>query len=284
MSHCWNKHQPMNYPLYIVDAFVRQGVAGFSGNPAAVVPLPHWPDDNILQAIASENNLSETAFFVAISKGHYHIRWFTPTTEVDLCGHATLTSAWVIHQYLQDESQQLCFTTESAGELSVSNSKDNGLLLELDFPQRSPQPLNDATLRQQLTAMLGQAVVQAGSSRDLLIELENEAAVRNYRPDLSQLATLDWFAVIVTAPAATPGYDFVSRFFAPRQGIAEDPVTGSSFCTLAPYWAERLGKQQLQVWQCSARGGDAGLTLNNDRVRISGRCFPYLAGQISLPF
>ncbi len=274
----------MNYSLYIVDAFVRQGVTGFSGNPAAVVPLPHWPDDNILQAIASENNLSETAFFVAESEGHYHIRWFTPTTEVDLCGHATLASAWVIHQYLSDQRHQLCFTTESAGQLTVSNSNHDGLLLELDFPRRPPQPLNNATLRQQLTDMLGQKVVQTASSRDLLVELESEDAVRNCRPDLTQLAMLDWFAVTVTAPAATPGYDFVSRFFAPRQGIAEDPVTGSSFCTLAPYWAERLGKQKLQAWQCSARGGDAGLILNNDRVSISGRCFPYLSGQISLPF
>ena len=277
--------------LFQVDAFIRpaQRIANsgviFSGNPAAVVPLEQWLPDQLMQAIAAENNLSETAFFTG-SDGHYHIRWFTPETEVDLCGHATLASAWVIAQQLQDQNSEYRFTTESAGDLSVVVSGEpSDPLLELNFPQRVPETLDDAQLKKELSIALGQNVVALSSSRDLVVELENAEAVIGCIPDMHRIAELTskWFAVIITARYETPEYDFVSRFFAPLQGIAEDPVTGSSFCSLAPYWAEKLSISQLKAWQCSARGDDAELEIHDDRVKIRGRCFSYLSGNINLP-
>lgn len=265
-------------PLYQIDAFIRPGVSGFSGNPAAVVPLTQWLSDTQMQAIAAENNLSETAFYVRQADGRYYIRWFTPTTEVDLCGHATLAAAHVIRADQPYENEWL-FDCQ-AGELCV---RAHGADLQLDFPARSARILQNDTLQRQLEQWLGVPVVAMAQARDLIVELESADAVRTCEPDFSALAELDVFAIAITARCDAPDYDFVSRFFAPRQGIGEDPVTGSSFCSLAPYWTERLQKTTLRAWQCSARGGDIGLVLHNGRVLISGRTFAYLSGHIHLP-
>jgi len=271
----------MELDIFQVDAFIRKNSNLFSGNPAAVVPLKQWLPDNLMQAVAAENNLAETAFFTG-TDGHYHIRWFTPTTEVGLCGHATLASAWVIRNLLGDNNAQLTFSTQETGELSVS---ENGAYLQLNFPNYNPVvPDNAAALTEKLEQALGQKIINIRAARDLMVELENEQAVKACKPDLIRLAEIsDYFAVAVTAESETTGYDFVSRFFAPRQGIDEDPVTGSSFCMLAPYWQEKLGKNILQAWQCSPRGGDISLTSANDRVLIAGNCQLYLKGKIYLP-
>ena len=275
--------------LYQVDAFVRRRTAEtgqkpfFTGNPAAVVPLDHWLPDDLMQAIAASNNPSETAFFTGNS-GHYDIRWFTPQCEVDLCGHATLASAWVIRHQLGDHSAQLNFRTQQAGTLSVAADGD---LLQLNFPARVPRPNTDVVLKQTLEQALGQKVKRLADSRDLIAELENQQAVLDCQPDYSALAQLPWFAVAITARSDSQDYDFVSRFFAPAQGIEEDPVTGSSFCSLAPYWQEQDGEDTpahpLRAWQCSARGGDIQLALTADRVLIAGRCELYLSGTLHLP-
>lgn len=270
----------MEFSLYQVDAFTRKEATLFSGNPAAVVPLEQWLSDEQMQAIAAENNLSETAFFVR-DADVYHIRWFTPVTEVDLCGHATLAAARVIVSELGDQRAVIPFTC-GIGELSVERDHQHPGRLWLNFPQRPPVGLQDPALVSALEQALGQPVIQIAAARDLVVELESAQAVQNCRPDQAALAALETFAVIITA-RSTGDYDFVSRFFAPRQGIDEDPVTGSSFCSLAPYWAEKLGSQQLHAWQCSARGGDIALTLNGDRVRIGGDSFIYLRGAIRLP-
>ncbi|TVV45515.1 PhzF family phenazine biosynthesis protein [Thalassolituus sp. C2-1] len=276
----------MRYSVYKIDAFIRQSVNGFSGNPAAIVPLEEWLNEEQMQAIAAENNLSETAFFVKNSDGIYHIRWFTPTTEVDLCGHATLAAAWVIRNELQDLREIIPFSTQEAGNLTVRALRSNGgdnTVLQLDFPARPGEMINNPLLQQQLEQALGQKVVAICNARDMLVELESEQALRNCRPNQALLSQLETFAVMVTARSDSEGYDFVSRFFAPRQGLDEDPVTGSSFCTLTPYWSEKLGKTQLNGWQCSARGGDAMLQLEHDRVLIAGRCFAYMKGEFCLP-
>lgn len=276
----------MRYSVYKIDAFIRQSVNGFSGNPAAIVPLQEWLSEDQMQAIAAENNLSETAFFVKNSDGIYHIRWFTPTTEVDLCGHATLAAAWVIRNELLDMREIIPFSTQEAGNLMVRALRNNdggSGLLQLDFPARPGEMLDDTALQQQLEQALGQKVVAICNARDMLVELENEQALHDCQPNLALLSELDTFAVMVTARSDSEGYDFVSRFFAPRQGLDEDPVTGSSFCTLTPYWSKKLGKNQLNGWQCSARGGDAMLQLEHDRVLIAGRCFAYMKGEFALP-
>ncbi|MCD8520723.1 MAG: PhzF family phenazine biosynthesis protein [Saccharospirillaceae bacterium] len=279
----------MRYSVFKIDAFIRPSADGFSGNPAAIVPLQEWLSEAQMQAIAAENNLSETAFFVKDAHDIYHIRWFTPTTEVDLCGHATLAAAWVIRNRLQDMRSILPFATREAGNLTVRIARDNhgyggnDGLLQLDFPARPGELLRDAALHQRLEQALGQKVVAVCNARDMLVELESEQAVHNCRPDFALLRQLETFAIMVTAGCESADYDFVSRFFAPRQGLDEDPVTGSSFCTLTPYWALKLGKLTLKGWQCSARGGEAVLNLEQDRVLIAGRCFAYMEGEFSLP-
>ena len=266
----------MRIPLYQIDAFVADGP--FTGNPAAVCPLDAWLPEHVMQAIAAENNLSETAFFVPEDDG-YRLRWFTPTVEVDLCGHATLASAYVVFRWLQPEGSTVTFHTEKAGTLTVARDGD---LLALDFPSRPPTP---CAVPEGLAAALGKPPAAVLAARDYLAVYDDAADVAGLTPDFAAVAALDRFAVIATAPGTGPGtgdIDFVSRFFAPARGVDEDPVTGSAHCTLIPYWAGRLGKDRLAARQLSRRGGALTCALAGDRVRIAGRALPYLEGMITI--
>ena len=261
----------MKLRLFQVDAFASRV---FAGNPAAVVPLERWLGDATLQAIATENNLSETAFFVG-GKGDYHIRWMTPADEVDLCGHATLASAWVVFNELEKGRAEVTFRSQS-GPLRVTADGDR---LALDFPSRPPEPA-DATL-EALARALGARPTAALASRDYLAVFGSEDEVRALKPDMAAVAALDRMAVIATAPGGD--CDFVSRFFVPSMGIPEDPVTGSAHCTLVPYWAKRLGRASLFARQVSARGGELWCEDRGERVAIAGRCAKYLEGTIEVP-
>ncbi len=264
-----SKVKTMKIPFYQVDAFTSQV---FSGNPAGVCLLNSWLPDNVLQSIAAENNLPETAFLVQ-ADGAYDLRWFTPTVEIDLCGHATLACGHVIFDFKGGKEDRILFRSQS-GDLYVQR-KDN--LLYLDFPSRKPEICAPP---QGLDAILGLSPTQVARSRDLMAVLDDEDAVRTIEPDLDAVAGLDAFALIVTAPGKE--VDFVSRFFAPGAGIPEDPVTGSAHCTLIPYWAERLGKNNLQARQLSQRGGELFCEDRGDRVLIGGRCATYLSGTITI--
>lgn len=257
----------MKIPIYQIDAFASEV---FRGNPAAVCPLDHWLDDTRLQAIAAENNLAETAYFVA-QASDYKLRWFTPQQEVDLCGHATLASAYVIFHYLKPETKAVTFDSQS-GPLYV---KREGDLLSMDFPARPPVV---GSVSAALAAALGSPPREILCSRDYLAIYDTEDEVRALQPNFEALKTLDRLGVIVTAPGRTA--DFVSRFFAPGAGIPEDPVTGSAHCTLTPYWAKRLQKSNLRASQVSSRGGELFCELRGDRVLISGRCVRYMEGAI----
>jgi PhzF family phenazine biosynthesis protein len=259
----------MKLPMYQVDAFTDQL---FQGNPAAVCPLEAWLPDEMLQAIAAENNLAETAFLVPNGEA-YHLRWFTPTVEVDLCGHATLASAFVLWERMGFTGDRVAFDTLS-GRLWVSRKGD---LIELDFPSR---PADECQPAADLASALGGSPKEILAARDYLVVYGTEQEVRDLKPDMSRLTQLDRFAVIVTAPG--DGCDFVSRFFAPAQGIPEDPVTGSAHCTLTPYWSQRLGQTNLQARQVSARGGELYCQDLGDRVAIAGRAVLYLEGTISV--
>lgn len=260
----------MRIPIYQVDAFTDHP---FGGNPAAVCPLETWLDDATLQAIAAENNLSETAFFVREADG-FRLRWFTPALEVDLCGHATLASAWVLFNCLDWPEREIHFITCS-GRLTV---RQEGKLLCMDFPARSPQPERSSA---QLESALGVVPKEVWGSRDLLILLEDETQVQQLQPDMRGLMDLpDYFGVIVTAPGKQA--DFVSRFFAPKEGIDEDPVTGSAHCTLIPFWAQRLGKDSLNARQLSARGGKLACKNLGARVEIAGEAHLFSHGHIFL--
>ncbi len=259
----------MNLPIYQVDAFTNQL---FGGNPAAVCPLKEWlPAASMLQ-IAKENNLAETAFF--ISKGDdYELRWITPEIEIDLCGHATLATAHVIFTQIAVQRETINFHTLQAGTLSVSRQGD---LYTLDFPSRVPEP---AALPEGLTAALGGTMPkQVLKSRDYFLVYENEAEIIALKPDFSALNKIDAIGFIVTAPGTNS--DFVSRFFAPKVGINEDPVTGSAHCNLIPYWAQQLGKNQLHAFQLSERRGELWCELKGDRVLMSGKAVTYLKGEI----
>ncbi|MDP8206465.1 MAG: PhzF family phenazine biosynthesis protein [Candidatus Electryonea clarkiae] len=261
----------MTIPIYQVDAFTN---IVFGGNPAAVCCLEEWLDDEILQDIALENNLSETAFLVK-AKEFYELRWFTPTTEVDLCGHATLAAAYVIFEFIESDKSLLKFSTQS-GMLSVRKTDD---MLTLDFPSRKP---SEIPAIDDLTDALGSKPAELWkASRDLMAVFENESQIRGLKPNFEKLKQLpDTFAVIVTAKGND--VDFTSRFFAPRVGINEDPVTGSAHCTLIPYWSERLGKNKLHALQVSDRGGELFCEDCNDRVLISGKAVLYLKGNINI--
>ncbi len=259
----------MSIPLYQVDAFAA---AVFAGNPAAVCPLDAWLPDETLQAIALENNLSETAYFVPDGDG-YALRWFTPVHEVDLCGHATLASAHVIMSLLQPERRSVAFSTRVSGTLRVDRDGDRYVM---DFP---PWPRQPADIDAEVTAAIGTAPVTLFTGNDWMAVFEDEAEVRNLAPDMTALARLEARGVIATAPGRE--VDFVSRFFAPRFGIPEDPVTGSAHCMLTPYWAERLGKSSLTARQISPRGGEIGCTLTPEgRIKLAGRAVLYLEGRI----
>lgn len=272
----------MDLPIFQIDAFIRNDATQLSGNPAAVVPLREWLTDAQMQAIAAENNLSETTFFVKQEDGRYYLRWFTPETEVDLCGHATLAAAHVIHQILEDDRTELPLTC-GVGDIPVAVIDDNGVAYELNFPSRAPEQVTGKRLLNQVAKALGKPVKSIHQSRDLIAVLESEDDVLTCSPDQTQIAALDAFAVAITARSNGGERDFVSRFFAPKQGIAEDPVTGSSFCSLGPLWAGMLDKNSLSARQCSRRGGDVGLTINTDSVSIRGRTYHYMQGVIRIP-
>lgn len=258
----------MKIRQYQVDAFATRA---FEGNPAAVCPLESWLDDRVLQAIAEENNLSETAFLVP-SKNGYRLRWFTPVAEVDLCGHATLAAAHVVFEILGSPERSVTFDTRS-GDLIVARDGPN---LVMDFPSRPPRP---CPFSQPLVDALGRRPVEILAADDYLAMFENEADVIAIRPDYALLSRLDLRGVIVTAPGT--GVDFVSRFFAPKYGIPEDPVTGSAHCELAPYWAGKLGKNTLSAKQVSRRGGKIGCEVKGDRVFLSGRAVIFMEGEIA---
>ena len=261
----------MEIPIYQVDAFASRV---FTGNPAAICPLEKWLPDDTMQAIAMENNLAETAFFVR-TEGGYHLRWFTPVNEMDLCGHATLASAYVIFRFLAPEATLVRFETRS-GILTVT--RQDGLLT-LDFPARPPEKVTPCA---GLLEALGGQPTEVWTSRDYMIVYGSEAEILALRPDMTGLLEIDRFAVIVTAPSSTPGVDFVSRFFAPGAGVQEDPVTGSAHCTLVPYWAKRLGQTKLTARQVSARGGELLCELKGDRVTMAGEGVLFLRGTIEI--
>ncbi len=257
-------------PIFQVDAFTDRL---FSGNPAAVCPLPEWLEDSLLQAIARENNLSETAFFVHLKDNEFQIRWFTPATEVDLCGHATLASAFVVFRCLDSSLEEILFHSRS-GPLKVRRDGD---LIAMDFPSRPPSACK---VPQELIEALGREPQEVLSADDYLVVFAEEDEVRALRPDIQRLRNLDLRGVIVTARGRE--VDFVSRFFAPKVGVDEDPVTGSAHCVLTPYWASKLNKNTLVAHQLSARGGALFCKDMQDRVIISGRAVLYMEGNIYL--
>src|SRR5216683_2747498 len=262
----------MRIPLYQVDAFTSRL---FGGNPAAVCPLAEWLPDAMMQAIAAENNLAETAFFVAQGEG-YLLRWFTPTIEVELCGHATLASGYVVTHILMPDRPSVRFNTLKAGPLEVTRDGD---LLAMDFPAWPPEPEPaDPHILAALGVAPAQSFVAHGRTLAVYDRAEEVAALR---PDFAAMRGVPGANAIVTAPGCD-GVDFVSRYFAPNYGVDEDPVTGSAHCVLTPYWAARLGKQQLTARQISARGGDLVCTLRGDRVAIAGRAVLYLEGTITV--
>lgn len=257
-------------PLYQFDAFTDTPLRG---NPAAVVPLEAWLDDALLQAIACENNLSETAFIVG-GNGRYHLRWFTPAVEVDLCGHATLAAGAAIITFIEPQATRLIFDTRS-GELIVTRSGDQ---LQMDFPAQSSQRFTDTLLLQEY---FGIAPQQVWLGADLMLVFDDAYEVQQLKPDFSALKQLPGRGVICTARG--DDCDFVSRFFAPKAGIDEDPVTGSAHCQLTPYWSRVLGKTTLSARQISARGGVVGCELAGERVLLRGDARLYLKGEIYLP-
>ena len=253
---------------FVADAFTDRL---FSGNPAGVCLLEDWPDDKRLLNIAAENNLSETAFLVRRDDG-WALRWFTPKVEVDLCGHATLASAFVIMNFVDAGCSRADFYTQS-GHLAVERKQDRYVL---DFPARAPRP---CLAPETLEKALGARVLETHLSRDLLVLLESERAVRELSPDMELLNRLpDILGVIVTAKGESA--DFVSRFFAPMAGIPEDPVTGSSHCTLIPFWSARLNKKIMEAAQLSARGGRLYCEDCGERVKIGGNAVLYLSCEI----
>lgn len=259
----------MKIRQYQVDAFTTRI---FGGNPAAVCPLDAWLEDNLLQAIAAENNLSETAFFVKTRNG-FHLRWFTPVAEVDLCGHATLASAHVLFEILGYPGQTIIFETLS-GILTVERK---GTLLIMDFPAALPVlcvPPNP------LLEGLGQQPIEVLAADDYFVVFDSEDTVRSIRPDFAKLAGLDLRGVIVTARGKQ--VDFVSRFFAPKFGIPEDPVCGSAHCALTPYWSAKLGRQVLNARQVSKRGGDIQCELKGNRVALAGHAVTFMEAKIFL--
>jgi len=265
----------MRLPLYQVDAFASEV---FRGNPAAVCPLDAWLPDDTMARIAEENNLAETAFLVRTAPARYDLRWFTPTVEMDLCGHATLATAFVLHERLGQGSSPITFDTRS-GPLVVTREDDG---YTLDFPARRPTRL---AVDPEVTAAIGREPLELWRARDYLAVYSTEAEVRAIAPDFGRVQALGAFAVIVTAPAdaaLSPGADFVSRFFAPGAGVPEDPVTGSAHCTLVPYWADRLQRATLEARQVSRRGGALRCVLDGDRVRMTGTAVCYLEGTISI--
>ena len=258
----------MRIAIFHVDAFTADK---FAGNPAAVMPLPSFLDDSLLQAIARENNLSETAFLVPHGED-WRLRWFTPATEVPLCGHATLASAWVVTQRLDPGRQRVVFHTAS-GPLRVERA---GERFVMDFPARHPAPVE---VPPGLEAALGARPVEVlHDGFNYLALLDSADSVRRVAPDFRAISRLDAGGLVVTAPGDR-GYDCVSRYFAPAKGIDEDPVTGGAHCALTPFWTGRLGKREIRAFQASARGGELVCRMRDDRVELEGECVFYMEGQ-----
>lgn len=259
----------MELTLYQIDAFANKP---FEGNPAAICPLDEWLSDEIMQSIATENNLSETAYFVKNNNG-YHIRWFTPAHEVNLCGHATLASAYVIFNILESKEQEITFESKS-GLLTV---KRNNAWLQMDFPS---QPPVRCEMPQQILEAFDETPVECLKSEDYIVVFENEETILNSKPKLSLLSELDLRGVAITSKSKK--YDFVTRFFAPKYGINEDPVTGSAFTQLIPYWSNLLNKNSLNAKQVSNRGGEVECFHSGERVTISGKAVKYMVGTIEI--
>ncbi len=269
--------------FFQIDAFASDV---FRGNPAGVVPLDAWVSKDLMLAIAAENNISETAFFVPQSdekSGHYDLRWFTPSVEVDLCGHATLASAYVVFTYLQPDLDMVSFDTRS-GVLQVRKADDGWM--SMDLPVIASEPLNDKRIESVVHDLLGVEAVALRRSANLIVILDTQAQVEalQYTSAIGPaLKKIGFWGMMVTAPGVAGGdADFVSRFFAPEKGIPEDPVTGSAHCAMTPYWADRLGKTELVAHQVSARGGQLRCELTGDRVILYGQCTPYLEGVLKI--
>jgi len=261
-----------------IDAFAERA---FEGNPAAVCPLDDWLPDDVLQAVAGENNLSETAFFVPAGSdedGDFHLRWFTPTREVDLCGHATLAAGHAILSNLRGRGEAVRFSSR-AGMLTVSRE---GGMLSLDFPALPPAPVDEDEDRLRAALDSPAREVYMGGERDYLLVFETAAAIEALAPDFTALKRkFSPYNFIATAPGED--CDFVSRYFAPAYGIDEDPVTGSAHCVLGPYWSERLGRRELAAKQLSLRGGSLWLRVEDERVHIAGHCVEIIAGEMTIP-
>ena len=263
----------MDIRLYQIDAFTNRT---FGGNPAAVCPLQTWIDDDTLQAIATENNLSETAYFVPRGED-FELRWFTPVAEIDLAGHPTLAAAYVILDILEQGRQRVRFDTRKSGALTVARQGDR---LAMDFPAQPPAPRPGFG---DVAAALRAKPIEVLAVRDGFAVFETEAEVAALKPDFAKVAEIDCLGVIATAPAAPDsGWNFVSRFFAPRHNINEDPVTGSAHCTLVPYWSRKLGKKKLAARQISKRGGELWCEDKGERVEIAGQCARFMEGVIRL--
>lgn len=259
----------MKLTLFQIDAFTHQL---FSGNPAAICPLEEWIDEDKMQKIAAENNLAETAFFVKNGE-QYDIRWFTPTVEVDLCGHATLAAAFVLYQHLGVKSHEILFYSHRSGQLKVAK---DGNLLTLNFPVDQIHDIDFDWGSFNGLSLPAKEVLKGKT--DYMFVYENESQVANMKPNFFEIAKLKARGIIITAPGNE--VDFVSRFFGPQSGIDEDPVTGSAHTTLIPYWSKKLNKSQLTAKQISPRGGELSCELFGDRVKISGECVLYLLGDI----
>ena len=255
---------------FVVDAFADKL---FTGNPAGVCLLDEWLERETMQSIAAENNLAETAFIVKRAD-HYDLRWFTPKIEVDLCGHATLASAFIVDNFVDRDAGAMLFATKS-GVLTVTKK---GGLYEMDFPARKPLPTE---ITPQITQAVGPNILEAHSSRDLFLLMENEQLVRAFEPNFELLKQIDGYLGVVIMAKGDEA-DFVSRFFAPAIGVPEDPVTGSAHSSLIPFWAERLGKDKMIARQLSPRGGTLYCENCGDRVKIAGKAVLYLHGEIRM--
>jgi PhzF family phenazine biosynthesis protein len=261
----------MDARIYVVDAFTSHR---FGGNPVAVVLFETYPDDDILQAIAAENNLAETAFPICREDGHWDLRWFTPTVEVPLCGHATLASAFVLFNHILVDTTEINFETRQSGQLRIARAGDR---MTMDFPAQQSTKADD-----DLSHLFGDSLIDLRKNGAFnMAVLCNESAVREFVPEREAILLLDRDGLIITA-RAEDGYHCVSRFFAPALGIDEDPVTGSAHTMLVPYWAEKLGQTDLRALQASSRGGELFCRLRGDRVEMSGNCVLYLSGSIQV--
>jgi PhzF family phenazine biosynthesis protein len=261
----------MKLTLYQVDAFTNKL---FGGNPAAVIPLENWIADDVMQNLALENNLSETVFFVPSEEG-YDIRWFTPAAEINLCGHATLASAFVLYHFLKFSKEKIVFHSKS-GKLEVQKKGD---IYVMDFPAWKPERVYNYPGN--LRGGLGlNEILAIYKHRDLLVLLESENDVRNAKPNFT--AIKKWNEKVIITAAGTSGIDFVSRFFAPSVGVDEDPVTGSAHSQLIPFWSDKLNKKEMHAKQLSPRGGELWVSYEGDRVTIAGQCVFYMKGEIEI--